>query len=89
MKLNIKDAEFHRNGVGGAGAFIVKFQWKEGRVQRDMMAVFYPEEEDKEYTQVFIPDDIGMCWRSADVFWPELKKRQGEIEHLAFPGIPK
>jgi hypothetical protein len=86
MKLKIIDAEYHRNGVCGAGCFVVKFK-EFGKRDTTKIAVFYPEDDEKEFTQVLNPEDIHDRYRSYDYFWRLLKDCLAEIEEIAFPHI--
>jgi len=86
MKLRIIEAEYHRNGIGGVGCFVVKFK-EFGKRDTAKIATFYPEEEEKEFTQVFDPSDINYCYRSYDHFWGPLKEHEEEIEGMAFPNL--
>jgi hypothetical protein len=49
--------------------------------------VFYPEDDEKEFTQVLNPEDIHDRYRSYDYFWRLLKDCLAEIEEIAFPHI--
>jgi len=86
MKLKIIDAKYHRNGVGGAGCFVVKFK-ELGKQDEAKVAVFYPDDKEKEHTQVLNPGDIRDCYRGYDYFWQSLKDCLVEIEAAAFPGL--
>jgi len=85
--VKILDASYHRNGAGGVGCFIVRFDYKgTGTPKETLMATFYPDA--RGYTQVFDPLDIVSAkFRSADYFWPLLIAEEKTIDILCFGSI--
>lgn len=81
MKYNMKliEMDYHRNGVGGAGFWVFKFDWAyDGGRETEEFWGTYPDadhrREDAERTDGHSPDSVVFCprlgvehaWRGAD-----------------------
>jgi hypothetical protein len=71
---------FHRNGVAGAGFYMVAFRVREGGEARNMVGVVFPGNTDSWQDSlatatyaVVNPADIDDR-RRGDAFWPELRE---------------
>src|SRR5687767_1494175 len=53
----IENVRYHRNGLSGAGFFLVQFRYKDGRKLRNMVGVVFMDYDDS--TEQPVPGKIG------------------------------